>query len=399
VSQRIDPSPQSEPSSWAKRWFSIISSIVAALVWAQAAGATGTATAAWPMALHDAEHTGTASVSGPTTGHILWTRYLGGNITPGPAVGADGTIYIATNSGVLYALDPSTGATQWTFNGGSAFGGETDLSVTPLILPTGEILWSGPNNTLFALSAGGAQVWTHRFQSAPLSPTLSGDRVYVEQMGGTLSAIDVAAPTPAIVWSIAVGHVSYGSAVVAPDGTIVTTADRHVIGIIDEGAHARIKWEYTTTAPIEVSPAVGADGTVIVSTNDRFAYALSSSGKLKWRSELGSESYSSASVSGGLAYYGDNAGGLHVVAERDGALVFTDRGVKGIWSAQAIDEHGDVYFGTQGRHIYGYNRRGKLLFDLEASGPIDSYPALTAGGALVIGDEAGTLYAIGSQGS
>ena len=37
--------------------------------------------------------------TGPTGGHILWTRDLEGNITPGPAIGAAGSIYVATNSG------------------------------------------------------------------------------------------------------------------------------------------------------------------------------------------------------------------------------------------------------------------------------------------------------------
>src|SRR5271157_6182202 len=73
--------------------------------------------APWPMALFDARHTGTSTATGPVTGHVAWTRDLGSNVTPGPVVGADGTIYVATNAGVLHALDPSTGADQWTFAG------------------------------------------------------------------------------------------------------------------------------------------------------------------------------------------------------------------------------------------------------------------------------------------
>ena len=347
------------------------------------------------MALHDNRHSGTSAVDGPTSGHVLWTRDLGGNITPGPAVGAGGSIYVATNSGVLYALDPTTGANEWTFNGGAAVGGETDLSTTPLVLPSGDILWPGSGNTLFEVSPTGALLWSHRFSTQPLSPTLSGTRAYVEQMGGTLSAFDVAAATPQLAWSLAVGTTSYGSPVVAPNGTIVTTAGRHVIDVADAGSQAKIVWRYTTAATIEVSASVGADGTIVVSTNDRNVYALHSDGALKWKSEQGTESYSSSSISGSVAYYGDNSGTLHVVREKNGAPVATDRGTKGIWAAQAIDGKGDVYFGTQGKQIYGFGPHGARLFDIAASGPIDSYPALTSSGDLIIGDEAGTLYAIG----
>jgi outer membrane protein assembly factor BamB len=154
-------------------------------------------------------------------------------------------------------------------------------------------------------------------------------------------------------------------------------------------------WSHATTAPIEVSASVGSDGTVVVSTNNHTVYALKADGALKWKSALGTESYSSSSVSGALAYYGDNSGALHVVHERNGAPVATDHGTKGLWAAQAVDSRGDVYFGTQGKHIYGFGPHGTRLFDIIASGPIDSYPALTANGELIIGDQAGTLYAIG----
>jgi outer membrane protein assembly factor BamB len=214
-------------------------------------------------------------------------------------------------------------------------------------------------------------------------------------MGGILSAFNLEPATPQLAWSLSVGSTSYGSPVVAPNGTIITTAGRHVIDVTDAGSRARIVWRYTTAAPIEVSASVGADGTVVVSTNDRDVYALESDGALKWKSERGTESYSSSSISGSLAYYGDNSGTLHVVREKSGTPVVTDNGSKGIWAAQAVDAKGDVYFGTQGKQIYGFGPHGTKLFDITASGPIDSYPALTAGGDLIIGDEAGTLYAIG----
>jgi hypothetical protein len=124
-------------------------------------------------------------------------------------------------------------------------------------------------------------------------------------------------------------------------------------------------------------------------------YALKPNGALMWRTELGTESYSSSSVSGALAYYGDNSGALHVVWERNGGLVAIDHGAKGLWAAQAIDGKSDIYFGPQGRHIYGFGPHGGKLFDITATGPIDSYPALMANGDLIIGDQSGTMYAIG----
>ncbi|MGH9180261.1 MAG: PQQ-binding-like beta-propeller repeat protein, partial [Acidimicrobiales bacterium] len=93
--------------------------------------------AAWPSAGHDARHSGSTALLGPTTGRIRWERRLEGPVTPGPAVGADGTIYAASNGGVLHALDPRTGVDRWTYDGGGRYG--SDLSTTPAVLDDGTV--------------------------------------------------------------------------------------------------------------------------------------------------------------------------------------------------------------------------------------------------------------------
>ena len=303
---------------------------------------------------------------------------------------------MATNGGVLHALNPSTGADLWTFNGGGAFTGETDLSVSPLVLPSGLILWPGPDDTLYELSPNGQSLWSHRFSAMVLSPVLAGTTVYVELMSGTLWQLQTGSGLPSLGWSISIGHSSFGSPAVGPDGEVVTTADKSVVALVDHGASGTIAWKYQTGASIEVSPSIGPNGDVYVTANDGSAYRLSPHGALEWRRHIGQESYSSSSVSPkGLLYFGDNGGDLNVVRAATGVPVRVDHGRKGIWSAQVVDAKGDVYFGTQGGEIYGFGPSGRRLFSVKASGPIDSYPALSGTGTLVMGDESGTLYAIG----
>jgi outer membrane protein assembly factor BamB len=352
--------------------------------------------APWPEALHDPAHSAGSAAIGPSTGHLEWSRQLGGGITPGPSIGADGTIYVATNGGVLHALNPSTGADLWTFNGGDAFTGETDLSVSPLVLPSGVILWPGPDDTLYEVSSSGQSLWSHRFSSMVLSPVLAGTTVYVELMSGTLWQLQIGSGLPSLGWSFSIGHSSFGSPVVGPDGEVIETADKSVVALVDHGASGTIAWRYQTSANIEVSPSIGPSGDVYVTANDGSAYGLSPHGALEWRRHIGQESYSSSSVSPrGLLYFGDNGGDLNVVRSATGVVVRVDHGRKGIWSAQVVDAKGDVYFGTQGGEIYGFSPSGRRLFSVKASGPIDSYPALSGTGTLVMADEAGTLYAIG----
>jgi len=352
--------------------------------------------APWPMALFDARHTGTSSATGPVTGHVEWTRDLGGNITPGPVVGADGTIYVATNAGVLHALDPSTGADKWTFAGQGASAGPSDLSTSPLVLSVGDVLWPGPGDALYLLSSSGQLLWRHSFGSALTSPVQSGSDVYVGTTGGNLMALDVSGLVPQVRWQLSIGRSSYGSPVVAPEGEVVTTADNRLVVVRDEGTKGTVAWHRTFKSAVEVSAAVGADGTVVVGTNDPYEYAFTPSGRLKWRVLRGTQSYSSPSVSpDGNTYFGGNTGKLRVVRTSTGRAVTTDKGLQGLWAAQVVDAQGNVYFGTQGAQVYGYSPSGHLLFDLPVSGPIDGYPAMTASGVLIVGDEKGTLYAIG----
>jgi outer membrane protein assembly factor BamB len=350
----------------------------------------------WPSALHDSSHTATSSTSGPTHGTVKWTRSLGGNITPGPVVAADGTIYVATNAGVLHALNPSTGVDVWTFSGGGPYTGETDLSTSPLILPSGDLLWPGPQNTLYELSSAGQPLWSHQFTGSVLSPALSGSKVYLELMSGVLWKLDVGGAVPQLGWSIRVGHRSFGSPVIDTNGDVITTVDQDLVAVEDRGSSGMVRWRYATTADIEVSPSVSGSGNVYVSANDGSVYRLTSNGALVWRRHIGQESYSSSSITTrGLLYFGDNGGVLNVVRATTGKEVERDHGLKGIWGAQAIDTRGNVYFGTQGGGIYGYGPDGQQLFHIHANGPIDSYPALSSDGTLLIGDEAGTFYAIG----
>jgi outer membrane protein assembly factor BamB len=350
----------------------------------------------WPSALHDSTHTATANVRGPVTAHLAWSRRLSGGITPGPVVGSDGTIYVATNAGVLYAINPTSGANRWTFEGGGPFTGETDLSVSPLLLSSGSILWPGPKDTLYELSSSGAEEWSHVFDGMILSPVASGQDVYIMTMAGTLTKVQVGGTVPVVAWSVTVGHTSFGSPVVSPDGNVITTVDRSVVAVTDHGNAGSVRWRVSATASIEVSPSVSMGGEVFVTANDASVYAIDPDGTVHWRRVIGHESYSSSTVtSKGVLVFGDNSGALNFVRASNGSLVRRDQGVKGLWGGQAIDDRGDVYFGTQGKGIYGFNRQGRQLFHLTASSAIDSYPALTANGTLIVGDESGTLYAVG----
>ena len=351
---------------------------------------------AWPGFLRDARHSAQSPAIGPQTGATRWTRKLEGPVTTGPVVAADGTIYAASNGGKLHALDPATGLDRWLFDGGAHFG--SDLSTASLVLADGTILWPGPQSTLFAIDPNGALIWKQGFGSNVLSPALTPDgRLVIVEMSGTLHVLDFDRSGAREAWSSDLGAsgASYGSPAVGVDGTIYATAGNRIVALRDHGGSGEIIQHKDIDSGTEVSPAVSRDGIAVFGTNDMFQYGVDRDGLL-WRFPRNSLTYSSPAVTAeGLAYFGDHNGYMNVVDVHTGSLVARYQGGGEIWTSPAIDARGDVYFGTKNGHILGFAFDGTKLFDIDTQRTVDSYPAITADGTLLIGSENGTLYAIG----
>jgi outer membrane protein assembly factor BamB len=366
------------------------------------AAVPGTTTwAPWPSELHDARHSGSATTAGPTTGKIRWRRNLAGGVTEGAAVGADGAIYVASDAGILHAIDPSTGKDRWTYDAHATT--RTDLSVSPLVLPDGIVLYPTPAARLDALSPSGHLLWTQSLPAKPTSPvTANGKRVYVGDDSGAVSAIDVRpGGGHKLAWTVKTGAQSYASVVTNGAGRVYTTSGSSLVAIDDRGATADIAWRADPhDGQVEVSPGLAPDGTVVLGTNSSTEWGYRPDGKLAWHTGSRAETYSSPAVThSGLAYVGDHKSRVHVYDVRTGTEVATYEigpHLKGIWSSTVVDKDYRVYFAGQNGHVYGVSPAGVVLFDVNLGAPVDAYPALTADGALIIGASNGTLVAIGS---
>ncbi|HJP77449.1 MAG TPA: PQQ-binding-like beta-propeller repeat protein [Pseudonocardiaceae bacterium] len=351
----------------------------------------------WPSALHDARHSGAGPSAGPTAGRVRWQRKLDKGVTPGPVIGADGTIYVATNAGILHAIDPATGADRWTYDSHTSQPG-ADLSVSPLVLPGGDILYPTPGDSLVALSPAGHELWSQSLPGQPTSPvTATGTRVYVGDQTGAVTAIDVTGNTThTVAWTVTTGAASYASVVTNGSGAVYTTSGTSLVAIADHGASASIAWRADPhDGDTEVSPGLAPDGTVLLGTNGSQEWAYRPDGSALWHSPR-VITYSSPSVTAtGLAYVADHSGTVHVLDTATGTERGTYRVTKTqIWSSTIVDKDYRVYFGGQNGHVYGLSPAGVVLFDVGLGAPIDSYPALTGDGQLIVGATNGTLAAV-----
>ena len=80
------------------------------------AGRSAAAESPWPMFGHDARHTGRSPYVGPAWPRLKWRYQISccREVKSSPVIGADGTVYIGSYDGSLYALRPD-GTLRWKY--------------------------------------------------------------------------------------------------------------------------------------------------------------------------------------------------------------------------------------------------------------------------------------------
>jgi outer membrane protein assembly factor BamB len=339
-----------------------------------------------------------STTDGPTAGHVRWRRTLEGPVASGAVVGRDGTVYTASHAGILHALDPAGGTDRWTFDSGRPDLPDADLSISPLVLPDGTVVWGTPGGDLVALSPAGALLWSQPLPGRATSPaTADGHRVYVGDTAGGVTALDVTAREHRVAWTLDVGTTSYGSVVTDGSGRLYTTADSALVALDDHGDRGQIAWRADPADDItEVSAGLAPDGTALLGTNGDREWAYRPDGTVRWTSPAVITYSSPAVTAGGDAYLADHAGRVRVLRVADGtqAALYQLDPPSQIWSSVALDRNGRLYLGTQEGHVVGFGPDAAVLFDVDLGGPIDAYPALTADGALVVSDRDGLVAAV-----
>jgi outer membrane protein assembly factor BamB len=227
-------------------------------------------------------------------GSTKWSVSTGPSLKAAPALGSDGTVYLSSMNGKLYAVAPPAGGSRegtvrWTFDF-AANPGKTPIVVAPTPSPGAPAPPPGANGV-----GSGA------------SPTIGQDgTIYVGANNSNFYAVD---PDSKLRW--------------------MYEAEREVAGI----------WS---------SAALSADEkTLYFGANKGGIYALDAqSGALRWRSFIYGSVYNSPSLdSKGVLYTGSTAGHVIAIDSASGkVLVDYDAGAP-VWTVPAIRPDGSLVVG------------------------------------------------------
>lgn len=257
-----------------------------------------------------------------------WTYTTGGAIESAAVVGADGTVYVGSRDGNLYALNPD-GTLKWSFTAGiidrcsPAIGSDGTLYIGTCIHPD-DTYSSGK---LFAVNPDGTEKWEYLvggfvISSPAIAPpgTLGAGTVYIgsaDQIDNTDNALYAFNPDGTLKWRYATDQRVYSSPAVGADGTVYVGSwgnnspevPGRLYAINPDGT---LRWSYgagTNGHGVYSSPALGADGTVYFADYYGIFSAVNSSGTLKWSYPMGTRSASSPAIGAdGTVYMGHDAG-------------------------------------------------------------------------------------------
>jgi outer membrane protein assembly factor BamB len=343
------------------------------------------------MMHHDQYHTGRSPYDGPKTAALKWAFQTGNNILAAPAVAADGTIYIPSVDGYLYAVNPD-GTEKWKFFLTAAFYG------SPAIGADGTV-YLGTFGEFFAINPDGTLRWkTDQVQGADPGPVIASDGTI--HIGDRESHLFAFYPDGTLKWMTELGPDFWFPPSVGPDGVVYIGADfGNLYAVYPNGI---LKWTlggfgftYRGCTSFSVE-----DSTLYTGGQDDTLYALTPDGELKWTFPTGDGIIPPPCIGAdGAVYFGSEDYTFYAL-NPDGSLRWS-LPTTGKPSSSVIDSSGTVYFGTvgadtTGNRVYAVNPDGSILWSRGLPARLVSAPAIGADGTLYIGCEDGNLYAFGT---
>jgi polyvinyl alcohol dehydrogenase (cytochrome) len=363
-----------------------------------------------------------------------WRVETGGQISSSPTL-ADGVVYIGNNNGVLYAIDPSSGRTLWTFRA------HNPLMSAPLVYDDLVIVGEGDANSmgmnpsepgkvgqgassLIALDhKTGKPRWIKPLAGSGMPTPAVIDGVLVHHNGaGWVGGFDPA--TGRLIFSQHLASVASMSAILpignnqfvttgvgmnavwrmsASDGSVLwsSTFDSGASGLGDcppvtDGS--RVLCDYVAPVAPDKMTQIGRPATEHVYAVDlatgakRWDVALES-GELQPRNEG-----AIPLLAGGMLYVGSSvASEMHALDPATGRVLWrlhTHGPVKG--GAVAVD--GAVYFGDYGGYLWAADAQsGAVLGVKNMLTKFNVGSPLVDGSTMIIGSDSGAIVAVPLQ--
>jgi len=284
-----------------------------------------------------------------------------------PAIDATGRIFIHLHD-KLVALEEKDGRAQvvWEYVTGSRAPGPT------VVAPDGTLRLHCSDGTLHCLNFDGKQVYPPALVGEPLgyaAPVADEDgNTWISAVDGGLIKVDAEGRTPKAGRYFR-SRQKFDAGGVIHRGVLYIGSEDGYLFAVELGDHkGKNLWDHAaeqgyTGWYIHSSPAITADGNVVVAGRDEHVYGFAPNGKQLWKTPVPGQ----------------------------------------MLASPVIDRHGHVYVGVsqsrRGQQPHGLllcmdGNSHKVRWQYDAAGPVESTPAIGDDDVIYFGDNTGTIHAI-----
>jgi len=321
----------------------------------------------------------TAAAQNTNGGTEQWAFETGDSVRSSP-IAVDGTVYIGSDDGNLYAVDAATGDEQWAFDTGDA------VYSSPTVADG--TVYVGSDVYLYAVdAASGDERWAFETgDSGSSSPAVADGTVYVGSRDNNLYAVDAA--TGDAQWAFKTGDYVTSSPTVA-DGTVyVGSWDNNLYAV--DAATGDEQWAFDTGESVGSSPTV-ADGTVYVGS--QYLYAVdAATGDEQWAFETDESVGKLPTVADGTVYVGSWDNNLYAVDAATGEQQWAFETDGSVYSSPTVAD-GTVYVGSWDNNLYAVDAAdGTEQWSLQTGSRVSSSPMVVDDTVYVGSDN--YLYAV-----
>jgi len=277
----------------------------------------------------------TTTAQSTSGGDLIWEFETGGNVLSSPTV-VDGTVYIGSSDGSLYAIDANLGELTWKFETGDSIGRSSPVVVD-------ETVYIGSDN-LYAIDTElGELIWEFETGGKVLaSPTVVDETVFCSSdLDTDHNLYAVGAESGDEQWSSSLSELYYDhpSAPTVVDGTVfLGSEDDHLYAVDAESGNEQWSCKIRDDSiGAQLSSPTVMDGTVFVGSTDGSLYAVDvESGDEEWAFETEKEIVSSPTATDGTVFVGSTDGSLYAVDVESGDEEWAFETEKEIFSSPTV---------------------------------------------------------------
>jgi outer membrane protein assembly factor BamB len=277
------------------------------------------------------------------TGDVVWTHQTGQAVFSSPTV-VDGTVFVGSADNSVYAFDTETGNVEWTHQT------EGWIWSSPTVMD-GTVFIGSNDDKVYALDAETGDVeWTQEIGDQWVSsPTVVDGTVFIPSYRDGIYALDT--DTGDIEWSHETGDSSYlHSSPTVVDGSVFVGGPDGNVRALDTDT-GDIEWTHQTGDSVSSSPTV-ANGVVFVGSYDESVYALDAeTGDIKWTHEIGGTVLSSPTVVDGTVFVGSGDFRMYALDAETGTEQWRFQTYGRVHSSPTVVD-GTVFVGSYGGSVY-----------------------------------------------